>query len=142
MAKLNENSTLKDVVEKVNEIVEFLEFEDAEPNSESYPHQDVYSVDWVGKLCRFWDYPNQSERTHNFGILLSINMDDEYPFEMDVGGVEGSYRYCRPFTDTDTEFYKYNQDVIIKKLCKLHALEAAGVDNWEGYDDAIEGLEC
>jgi hypothetical protein len=138
MTKLNENSTLKDIIEKVNEIVDFLEFE--EPETESYPHQDNYDEEWIGKLCRFWDYPDQSEQTHNFGVLLSVDMNKEYPFEMDVGGVEGSYRYCRPFTDIDTEFY--NPDIIVKKLRKLSALEAAGVDNWEGYDDAMEALKC
>lgn len=33
---------------------------------------------------------------------------------------------------------EYNK--LIKRIMLLNALEAAGVDNWEGYEDAIEKL--
>jgi hypothetical protein len=34
---------------------------------------------------------------------------------------------------------EYNE--LVEKICKLAALEAAGVDNWVGYGDAMDMME-
>lgn len=36
---------------------------------------------------------------------------------------------------------KNKYGVMVKDLKRLYALEAAGVDNWEGYDEAMEAMQ-
>lgn len=39
------------------------------------------------------------------------------------------------------EISKQEYDLLIQSYKKLCALEAAGVDNWEGYELAIESMD-
>lgn len=40
-------------------------------------------------------------------------------------------------SDDDVVLTREEYDELIGRVSKLEALEAAGVDNWEGFDDAI-----
>lgn len=43
--------------------------------------------------------------------------------------------------DQSVTIWKTEYDELIKDQRKLRALEAAGVDNWEWYGDAMDTLE-
>lgn len=51
-----------------------------------------------------------------------------------------SYETCNT-CGTQVVVIKKDYDELIKDQKKLRALESAGVDNWDGYDTALDILE-
>lgn len=98
--------TTEEVVKKINEIIDFVD--DEQPvvfDEPTFPKQETYEEGWLDKICRFYDDPNLEDLC-SYGLLCAINPDDEYPFVTYSGGVDVCYRYCKPVSEKDPDFYK------------------------------------
>ncbi len=89
LAKINE------LVDAVNEIMTWR-FEIDEEPSDNYAEKRQ----WIGKLCRFRDYPACGWR---YGILYKIYEDNDYPFwDTDCN----EYIECEPVKPDDDIIFK------------------------------------
>lgn len=72
------------LVDKINEII------DAINGKEDIPKD---AEKWIGKLVWVWDDYRASAQVEE---LLDIDRDSDMPYIVNVGGVEGGFRYAEP----------------------------------------------
>ena len=95
IAKLNELVDVVNALVKENNLHE-MQIDELQMKAEPYAEQRK----WIGKLCKFRDYPACEWR---YGILYKIYEDNDYPFwDTDCN----EYRECEPVKPDDDIIFK------------------------------------